>query len=117
MPMTSSSRPAKRECLRAVALFRICAEAMFTDNMGRRERERKRWNENNAAFPNKSRTAQTNAAQKSRLNNNPLPKKKKKKKFNETYKQHTNYLLRLNMRKYEKERWRSVCDFHQYKKA
>jgi hypothetical protein len=25
---------------------------MFTDNMGRRERERKRRNENNAAFPN-----------------------------------------------------------------
>lgn len=73
--MTSPSRPAKRECLRAVALFRICAEAMFTDNMGRTERERKRWNENNAAFPNKTTTFQLNAAQKSRLNHNLLCKK------------------------------------------
>jgi hypothetical protein len=48
---------------------------MFTDNMGRRERERKRWNENNAAFPNKTRTVQINAAQKYRLNHNPLRKK------------------------------------------
>lgn len=75
MPMTSSSRPAKRECLHAVALFRICAEAMFTDNMGRRERERKRWNENNAAFPNKTSTVEINAAQKFRLNHNSLRKK------------------------------------------
>lgn len=75
MPMTSSRRPAKGECLRAVALFRICAEAMFTDNMGRRERERKRWNENNAAFPNKTSTVEINSAQKSRLNHNPLRKR------------------------------------------
>jgi 16S rRNA U1498 N3-methylase RsmE len=47
---------------------------MFTDNMGRRERERKRWNENNAAFPNKTGTIEINAAQKSRRNHNPLLK-------------------------------------------
>jgi hypothetical protein len=38
---------------------------MFTD-MGRRERERERWNENNAALPNKTSTVEINAAQKSR---------------------------------------------------
>jgi hypothetical protein len=43
---------------------------MFTDTMGRRERERKRWNENNVAFTNKTGMVQTIAAQKSRRNHN-----------------------------------------------
>lgn len=43
-----------------------------------RQRERKRWNENNAAFPNKSGTVHTNATQKSRRNRNSLRKEIKK---------------------------------------
>jgi hypothetical protein len=42
---------------------------MFTDNMGRRERERKRWNENNA-FPNTNKYGA-----EIRPNHNPLQKK------------------------------------------